>query len=929
MRPMLSPPMWTVVGNVATLLAVLLTASDARAAAMNAPIAGEIQRITIDNAADTWSGGTIVVGGQTVILPRNLLIDLPANRLTLKELYDLAPAACLAAGETGLAKADACNTSGMGGIAAVSANRTSAGNVIAGDVLVSKGSEVVTGAITYVNFAEGWFRVNGAVGSPTTGVMVRLNDPGSRHTVQSGLGCAAGSDAVNCSPDPRFTLDPDNYTNVFTTGYPLCIPSTTSRAVPDPLGTATTTSQAAADGTGDFLCPTTNRTVNGGKPVDDSRRFAPILVGDWIVVEGNFETVDGVYFLSAHTSTVGRALTTKNLPDQPDYMFLDEVEIDTAGFQNQRARMLFIGYATLEPTDILVWSIHNDPATNQPHEFPLGSTFGCDLAANGVVGVGGGECTGQGLAPGIGGGVPGAVTTIFRIRYDVDFQLAQTNGVPAKPGLSPCAHLRHEPRFGVPLACPSARADGTSNLAEELAVLTPLPREIQARTGHALANAANPALRAIDVNGAPATHGQYLFPFGINLGGVSIPEMNEINLDAFSTPLGFTGLPWTLDRRLAPGGCAAAGCEPTAQPLDPYPFEGIDPRLQADTPRGPWNDPVYTASTLSNASNRILHYVSGTLGRFDGNATLLAWPPVDPALRPIAPIAPVSLVCAVNTVPTNTPPVAGADTATTVAGLAVTVPVLANDGDSDGGTLSIAAVTQPTGGTVAIAGTAVLFTPAAGFTGNAAFTYTLVDGQGGSATGQVTVAVTAQANRPPVATADAATTAASVSVLVSVLANDTDPDGDGLALTAVGTPSSGTATIQGTQVLYAPAAGFTGTATFGYTVSDGRGGSADGTVTVTVAAERLVVSSAVFRVSTPTTGQWRIAGTSNVNGATISVFLGPTLGGTLIGTTTVVAGAWDLRVLAPPAPLPGATRSVSASSTGGSVRLNFTNVVVR
>jgi hypothetical protein len=81
---------------------------------------------------------------------------------------------------------------------------------------------------------------------------------------------------LNCSPDPRFTLDPDNYTNVFSSGFPLCIPSTAARTFADvlvpPLGT--TTAQALPDGTGDVLCPSTNRTVNNGQPVDDSRRFA-------------------------------------------------------------------------------------------------------------------------------------------------------------------------------------------------------------------------------------------------------------------------------------------------------------------------------------------------------------------------------------------------------------------------------------------------------------------------------------------------------------------------------------------------------------------------------------------------------------------------------------------------------------------------------
>ena len=51
-------------------------------AATSTVITGPIDFITVDNKNDHWSGGAIYVGGQKVIIPRNLLMDLPANRLT-------------------------------------------------------------------------------------------------------------------------------------------------------------------------------------------------------------------------------------------------------------------------------------------------------------------------------------------------------------------------------------------------------------------------------------------------------------------------------------------------------------------------------------------------------------------------------------------------------------------------------------------------------------------------------------------------------------------------------------------------------------------------------------------------------------------------------------------------------------------------------
>ena len=647
---------------VMLLVLVLGWVPNVQAAPTLANITGEIEQITLDTPGDHWSGGKIVVGGQWVILPRNLLLDLPANRLTLTQLFEQAPATCVSRGETGLAKGDACNTSGTGGFATISANRSDAGNVIAGDVLIEKGKELVTGTVTFIDYTDGYFRLSGQPALDNAGVIVRLNDPTSRHTIQQGLGCAVGN-IVNCSPDPRFTLDPDNYTNTFTTGFPLCLPSAVSRqfpglpAVPGVLAIAAGPTQSGANGTGDLLCPDTNRGPAGAvpeNPVADSRRFAPIKVGDTVTAEGNFETIDNVTFLSSHTTRVERALQTRNDPSQPDYLFLEEVFIDAPGFINQRVRALFIGFTTLATppagTDVLFWTIHRDPRDNAIHEFPLGSTIGCDIA-NG--GLGSGNCTAQGLI--------GAGGNIFRIRYDVDFVLAAAGGkkgnLPigfggADTGLSPCAQIRadRDPATGLvrlpefAAACPSALVidpsgtgnyPGTSSLKEEWSIMSPIPHEIQARTGHKLAN---PGIVTLDVRGATATNGQYLFPFGINLGGISLQEFVEVNLDLMNTPSEFSGIPWNLDRRLSPGGCDGA-CEAGAVTgtnaqfrLDPFPFENFDPRTQADftgavgvggLPTGSYNDPVYTTSALTDVRNRIFSYVSPALGKFDGNVTVI------------------------------------------------------------------------------------------------------------------------------------------------------------------------------------------------------------------------------------------------------------------------------------------------------------------
>ena len=90
-------------------------------------------------------------------------------------------------------------------------------------------------------------------------------------------------------------------------------------------------------------------------------------------------------------------------------------------------------------------------------------------------------------------------------------------------------------------------------------------------------------------------------------------------------------------------------------------------------------------------------------------------------------------------------------------------------------------------------------------------------------------------DHPPIATNDTVTTAEDTAVTISVLANDYDPDGDALTLTAVTQGANGlvTTNVNGT-VTYGPATNFFGSDQFTYTLSDGQGSSATGTVNVTV-----------------------------------------------------------------------------------------------
>jgi hypothetical protein len=93
--------------------------------------------------------------------------------------------------------------------------------------------------------------------------------------------------------------------------------------------------------------------------------------------------------------------------------------------------------------------------------------------------------------------------------------------------------------------------------------------------------------------------------------------------------------------------------------------------------------------------------------------------------------------------PPNRSPIANNDTTTTTENTSVAINVLTNDSDPDGDPLTLVSVSQGTNGTVTTnANGVVTYSPTTHFFGVDHFTYTVGDGPGGSANGQVTVTVT-------------------------------------------------------------------------------------------------------------------------------------------------------------------------------------------
>ncbi len=121
-------------------------------------------------------------------------------------------------------------------------------------------------------------------------------------------------------------------------------------------------------------------------------------------------------------------------------------------------------------------------------------------------------------------------------------------------------------------------------------------------------------------------------------------------------------------------------------------------------------------------------------------------------------------------------------------------------------------------------------------------------------------------NHAPIAAADSIVAEEGLPLTIagaSLTANDVDADSDLLAIASVGAATHGTASVTTNgSVLFTPDAGYTGAASFNYTVDDGNGGSATGIVALmlTASAGRGITGTAGNDVLTGTTGADTIEG---------------------------------------------------------------------
>ena len=221
-------------------------------------------------------------------------------------------------------------------------------------------------------------------------------------------------------------------------------------------------------------------------------------------------------------------------------------------------------------------------------------------------------------------------------------------------------------------------------------------------------------------------------------------------------------------------------------------------------------------------------------------------------------------------------PVATNDTDTTLVDTPVIIDVLANDSDGDGDALSVAningtpttvgvPVTVANGSVTLQADGRLRFAPDAGYTGAVQFDYSVQDPGGLNDTATVDVTIT-PANASPVAVNDTYTVTEEGSVNLVPLSNDSDPEGDAITLdtingvavvnnSTIGVPNGLVRVAANGELTFEPAANFSGTTGFGYTVRDSAGNTAAAVITIDVTptgdAPVLQDDSAITNEDTP------------------------------------------------------------------------------
>jgi hypothetical protein len=338
---------------------------------------GLIEAATADSCAPgSTAGGTVTINGAQIVIPSNLVVQMPANTLTWP---DFVCPSLSGSGPNGPAPLTGLELRVVGNMVGT--------RHIAGLAFVSQlSTDVHSGIITGFDYANGIIDVADNNGGTDR---VQLNDPKLP-------GTNTGRFSAGQSPDPRFSVDQDNPTVHSATGYPMCIPRTDPSRTDDPLCpqanrpnlvpvTVGGTTVAAKAGCRNFsqagvLLPAAGEL---GRPAlgqaycsqyvmpavtaraagdPDASQQAPFEVGDFITFSGTKFTDSVGDYISAHTVEANLGIYTQP-GTQPAYIAIGEFGVGSAdpqatainGVTQEAADRIFLESETTDvktPVDI-------------------------------------------------------------------------------------------------------------------------------------------------------------------------------------------------------------------------------------------------------------------------------------------------------------------------------------------------------------------------------------------------------------------------------------------------------------------------------------------------------------------------------------------------------------------------------------------------
>src|SRR5262245_62159242 len=183
--------------------------------------------------------------------------------------------------------------------------------------------------------------------------------------------------------------------------------------------------------------------------------------------------------------------------------------------------------------------------------------------------------------------------------------------------------------------------------------------------------------------------------------------------------------------------------------------------------------------------------------------------------------------------PVNDPPVVES-LAITTAEDTPSAPVTPSVLDPDiGDTHAFTIVTQPGRGLATVAGNQIVYTPDANFNGQDSFVFRATDSGGLSAVGTASVTVSPVADAPSATRAGITARTATASSPVTPFVDDADLF-QAFSYEVLSAPANGAAAVVGHQLVYTSTAGFNGSDSFAYRVTDADGLTIDGTALVRV-----------------------------------------------------------------------------------------------